>query len=336
MNFSNWAIIGQKDHTCFGKLAKDVRDVLGVKYLLAFPSERMTDKKLEENDIFLSPEFSKEEVKKVIKDLDGIIFMERHGWHKDFLDITKEMNIKTICVLNWEWFNGKNEKWKLVDWFVCPNVHTLNIVKNFGFVNVTHLAWPLDIGSLPKREVKGPARHFVYNGGIVNEDDRKALKETLRAFRMVKDPGISLTIRLQKDIKDYKPLLLLKRVYYKYFLRWTLDQRWKAAKELKRSLARDKRITLKVGSLEDPADLYKEGDVIIYASKLEGACLGVMEAVACGMPVITTNDPPMNEYVKQKEMLVKTKWLKRKALPNRFGCQTILVEQRPPVNTLVA
>lgn len=42
---------------------------------------------------------------------------------------------------------------------------------------------------------------------------------------------------------------------------------------------------------------YEEGDVFIYPSKLDGIGLTLPEALAHGLPSITTNNPPMNEFV---------------------------------------
>jgi glycosyltransferase involved in cell wall biosynthesis len=43
--------------------------------------------------------------------------------------------------------------------------------------------------------------------------------------------------------------------------------------------------------------LYRLGDVYVYPSRLEGIGLTIAEALACGLPVITTDQPPMNEFV---------------------------------------
>ena len=43
--------------------------------------------------------------------------------------------------------------------------------------------------------------------------------------------------------------------------------------------------------------LYHLGDVYVYPSRLEGIGLTIAEALACGLPVITSNNPPMNEFV---------------------------------------
>ena len=43
--------------------------------------------------------------------------------------------------------------------------------------------------------------------------------------------------------------------------------------------------------------LYHLGDVYVYPTRLEGIGLTIAEALACGLPVITTDEPPMNEFV---------------------------------------
>ena len=44
-----------------------------------------------------------------------------------------------------------------------------------------------------------------------------------------------------------------------------------------------------------PPGLYHLGDVYVYPTKLDGLGLTMYEALACGLPLITTNFPPMNE-----------------------------------------
>ena len=46
--------------------------------------------------------------------------------------------------------------------------------------------------------------------------------------------------------------------------------------------------------------LYKEGDVYVYPSRLDGIGLTLMEAVASGMAIITVDNPPMNEFVEKE------------------------------------
>lgn len=43
--------------------------------------------------------------------------------------------------------------------------------------------------------------------------------------------------------------------------------------------------------------LYDKGDIYVYPTKLEGVGLTMYEALSCGLPVITTDFPPMNEII---------------------------------------
>ena len=43
--------------------------------------------------------------------------------------------------------------------------------------------------------------------------------------------------------------------------------------------------------------LYSLGDVYVYPTRLDGLGLTMYESLACGLPVITTNAPPMNEII---------------------------------------
>lgn len=49
--------------------------------------------------------------------------------------------------------------------------------------------------------------------------------------------------------------------------------------------------------LAERRGLYTEGDIYLYPSRFDGLGLSVPEATACGLPSITTNHPPMNEFV---------------------------------------
>lgn len=55
-------------------------------------------------------------------------------------------------------------------------------------------------------------------------------------------------------------------------------------------------IELIIGTVPAPG-LYHLGDVYVYPTTLDGLGLTMYEALACGMPVITTDHPPMNEVI---------------------------------------
>ena len=60
----------------------------------------------------------------------------------------------------------------------------------------------------------------------------------------------------------------------------------------------EKQDLLKIYEKTLPAPgLYHLGDVYVYPSRLDGVGLTVGEALACGLPVITTENGPMDEFV---------------------------------------
>lgn len=58
----------------------------------------------------------------------------------------------------------------------------------------------------------------------------------------------------------------------------------------------DKNVTVFEGTVGAPG-LYHRGDVYVYPTTLDGLGLTMYEALACGMPVITTDEAPMNEVI---------------------------------------
>ena len=51
-----------------------------------------------------------------------------------------------------------------------------------------------------------------------------------------------------------------------------------------------------LGSHPHPG-IYHYGDIYVYPSKLEGIGLSIPEALSCGLAVITTDNPPMKEFI---------------------------------------
>jgi glycosyltransferase involved in cell wall biosynthesis len=63
------------------------------------------------------------------------------------------------------------------------------------------------------------------------------------------------------------------------------------------TIHKDSRIEFIEKTIPAPG-LYFRGDVFVYPTRLEGIGLCVPEALACGLPVITTENSPMNKFVK--------------------------------------
>jgi glycosyltransferase involved in cell wall biosynthesis len=286
LDFKQWAVVAHNDDTGFGRQARDIRKVLFLGRHIVIPSERLVDRPLNPQDeVLLSREAPASRVKEVLQGLQGIIFFERTGWHPDLLRCARDLGVATVCVPNWEWFQGNDRSWDLCDLLACPNEMALRTVMRYGRTNCVRLPWCLDLESLPARSIQGPARTFVHNAGLVDADDRKGTRDAIEAFLRTRRKDIRLLVRMQKEARLPKM---------------------------------DERIEVLVGNVEDHADLYREVDVAIQPSKMEGIGFMILEAVCVGLPVITTDYPPMNEYVLQPELRARTHWWNRKAYPTAW------------------
>ena len=285
MELSKWAIVGFKDDTGIGRMCQDIQKVIGIGKHLVVPSERMQTK-----DIIKSKEYlmcENQDTNALVEQmsgLEGIICIERLHWNQMLIPTAKKLGLKIVCVPMWEWFRGTDKEWKIVDRFLCPNQKSIDILHLYGFSNAYKVNWALDTSSLPIRKINGTAQTFFHNVGLVDHDDRKGTTTVIEAFKKVKNPDLRLIVRMQQ----HKPLPKL-----------------------------DKRIEVRVCNLQNQSELYLEGDAAIQPSQMEGLGFMVLEPVCCGLPVITTNAPPMNEYVCNHLMRAKTQIFKKKSFAHK-------------------
>jgi len=286
-DFADWGVVARKDNTGFGRGAADVRRVLGLGSHFVCPSDRIEGRPPEgDGEFCLRPDCSEEELTALLRKVKGILFFEAYGtWHPSLLRVARSLGVKTVCIPTWEWFRGEDPTWGLCDLFACPTRFTVGVVTAYGWERARYIPWPLDLDRFPARTISGPARLFIHNAGLVDRDDRKGTRDAIRAFTRVKRDDIRLIVRMQKEA----PLPQL-----------------------------DRRIEVRVGDLANPTDLYASGDVAIQPSKMEGIGFMVIEPVSSGIPVVTIDYPPMNEFVRQPELLTRLKWFKRKAYANHW------------------
>lgn len=125
---------------------------------------------------------------------------------------------------------------------------------------------PQTLGSNKKHELT-----FFHSAGI--SPHRKGTDLVLLAFKEIVGPA-KLVIHVQRDLCAAMP----------------------EQSKLINSL-RDKGV-LTCHEVTVPAPgLFHLGDVYVYPTRLEGIGLTIMEAAACGLPVIVTDAAPMNEFI---------------------------------------
>jgi glycosyltransferase involved in cell wall biosynthesis len=134
------------------------------------------------------------------------------------------------------------------------------------------IPWGIDLDVFkPRKGTKGDKIKFLISLGWEGQyiGDRKGLMHAIKAFTQVKGECVLLVYSQVKVSECLLP--------------------WKSL------LESDSRIQFIYGTY-DPFPYY-EGDVYVYPSRLDGIGLSLPEALGCGIPAITTDNPPMNEFV---------------------------------------
>ena len=150
------------------------------------------------------------------------------------------------------------------DVFVCPTQHCYDKVRES---NKLLWRWPCDLAGFDYRQRTGKPRTFVHVLGAGVTNGKRQTNEVVEGFAAV--PGdLRLIIYHQVD-----PLR-----FYRYGPNLYPDERieWR-------------------GGVEDAPRLYDEADVLLQPEAYAGLGRCAFESMACGVPVITTDAPPMNE-----------------------------------------
>lgn len=208
-------------------------------------------------------------IKEWLETVDCVITFETE-YFSNFYKLCRMMGKKVICVVDIDWFYPKLEMWKYVDVFVAPNMYSLEQLKNYGFSNAVYIPASVDTDYF-KFMINSNgdlAETFLFNNGWGGVENRKGLNEVVKLFTML--PNIVLILNTQRLVDVKVSNIIVRNKNY------------------------DSRI-----------DLYCYGDVYLAPSKWEGYGLHILEAMSCGFPVITTDAPPMNEYVTDKRFSVK-------------------------------
>lgn len=299
-SLETWAIAGIKDDTGSGRLSFNLMQLLYPARQLVTPSYRLAGQAVCPRDVWVPHEASDLHIEQALCGLEVLIVLEDQPIHHRIVHAAKNRGITVHQFALWEWFVPYYPIRRLYDKIICPNRFCRSVLQRFGFHNTVLLTCPVELGSLPERLIFGPAKTFVHNAGKPGGDDRKATLLTREAFQRVRTRGVSFIVRSQSPIVPP---------------------------------TNDPRVTSFTGNLSDYRDLYREGEVVVQPSKAEGIGLSILEAMACGLPVLTTKYPPMNEYISHPRMLVATHWGKKPAQQANYIPQAHL--KIPRVDALV-
>lgn len=262
--------------------------------------------------------------------LDCVIFNEEYGWY--LVRRCKELGVKTVTYLDyyepewakplgeWRpreyvpgqgwvrldgsavfgWMDYRRANWREIvqDWgdlvpmrlydaVLCSSHRSLDMVKDVCAAH--YIGWGVDT-DLFHPPAETPPYAFFHNAGWLGKNMRKNTPAAIRAFKRVMEthPTASLFVHAQEPEPEYKPAEWRER---------TISiERLPADCAMTVMQAPAERLRYHAETLPAPG-LYHMGRVLLFPTKLEGLGLPLFEALACGMPVIATDAPPMNEYI---------------------------------------
>jgi|SaaInl0LU_22_DNA_1037365.scaffolds.fasta_scaffold00234_10 1,2-diacylglycerol 3-alpha-glucosyltransferase len=205
-------------------------------------------------------------------ELDVVFFNEQHLWAPVLL--CNKLKVKTGSYIDY-YTDETVLFFGVFDFLVCNTKRHRSVFH--WHPNVFYIPWGTDVHvfNSSQRKIENPNYLTFFHSAGMNPY-RKGTDSVVKAFKNIKDKSAKLVLHTQVNIFTFFPEL----------------------KEAVQSLFNENRLEIIEKTVSAPG-LYYLGDVYVYPTRLEGIGLTIAEASACGMPVITTNEPPMNEFVKE-------------------------------------
>jgi len=217
------------------------------------------------NGWMIEPEVFKTWIR--VSKLDAIIFNEYGQWGNedhDLIQIARDEGCKVYGYLVSERF--KKNQADRYDRVFCPNMSQVRLMRHNRVRNFTLIPFSLDLEKYKPAEKKDNSKFvFLHPAGYIGVNERKNTSKVIEAFRMLDKKDAKLVVISQVDIKSEN-----------------LPENVEIVKDV---------------SHDELIEHYKQAHVLVYSPKWETIGISILESLACGTPVITTDFPPMNEYV---------------------------------------
>lgn len=216
--------------------------------------------------------FLKSEFVQWIKDnqIEIVIFNEQRYYQP--LLWCKELNVKSVAYVDY-YTEDTLPLFRAYDALICNTKRHYMAFESFG--NAYYIPWGTDVNLFsPKGEglVNKDVVTFFHSGGV--KPPRKGTGIFIEALTKMQQPFHAI-IHTQSSLKKYYPQLVD-----------SMDKLVESGK-------------LEIIEKTVPAPgLYYKGDVYVYPSALEGIGLTIAESISSGLACVTTDNPPMNEFVR--------------------------------------
>lgn len=202
----------------------------------------------------------------VNNNLDVVFFNEEYDL--GLVETAKQCGVKTVGYYVWELFDRQlaTACKRLYDKIICPTRACYEKFKDMGMDNVEYIQWGVDLNLFKpiERPVNKRIR-FFHPAGWGGLHARRGTQFVIDAFQKLNDPNAELLIHTQNGS----------------------------------GIQESNNIKIISGTVprEEIIKMYQNADVAVLPSKWEGLGLTFLEAIGCGLPIITVDAPPMIEFV---------------------------------------
>lgn len=212
-------------------------------------------------------------MKEWLRRIDVLLFVE-NPVVPGLTAIARERGLRIVCVPNWEWLHPGLRWLRDVDLMLCPTRFTQRILEDwkqrFGFQwDVRCQPWPFDVRIFRFRE-RQTCRRFVF----VNGTDHRLPSRPDGQLATARRKGVEVLIDAARRVPNI-PIVL-----------------WSQAEKFPTLPAN---IELRLSAASNQM-LYEGADICVQPSRWEGLGLPLLECQAAGLPLITTDAPPMTEH----------------------------------------
>ena len=229
--------------------------------------------------------------------IEVVLFNEQHNW-ETVLDTLKIEDITIGAYVDYYKSETVPFFW-LYDFLLCNTWRHYQVFNNHP--QVIYIPWGTDLDLFQKEDRQKSGKELVFFHSCGMSPIRKGTDILVNAFQNVSG-YTKLIIHSQRALDEFPAIESV--------------------------VEKDPRIEWIKGDIGPPG-LYHLGDVYVYPTRLEGIGLTIPEAFASGLPVITTDEPPMNEFVihQQNGMLVDVAEYKQRE-DNYYWPQSICDEKK--------
>lgn len=218
------------------------------------------------------------------KNLHCVIFNEQRFWRP----VIEAKKLGKLVGAYVDYYTQDTfELFRLYDFLICNTKRHYHVFKKHP--NCLFLPWGVDTNVFRPVEKRFgfPVRFLIsagWDGTYAKHSpwlDRRGAGLAMRAFHRLKGEA-ALTVLSQVPLSE-------------------------CPSEWQELVKGDTRIDFRCGHFRE--DAYSHGDVYVYPSRLDGIGLTLPEALSSGLPAITTDSPPMNEFVTHQHngLLVRPK-----------------------------